>query len=129
MNLSSTGTGMYHGFGLSQNGTPTQSQPQVQAPVTNRGMFSDPFSTAMSGTKSGTLQEYINRMTQQGSNALYGGLLGYSPTSMIAGDAGGTPIQSQVPQGFNIPSALQAYMQQGGGGLNFGNRSWMNQGG
>jgi len=88
------------------------------------GMYGNPFGTAMSGTKSGTLQPYINRMTQNASNALYGGLLGYQPQSLIAGDAGGTPQNSTVPQ-FNMPSAL-------GQGLNFtgfGNRSWMNQGG
>lgn len=87
------------------------------------GMYSDPFGTAMSGTKSGTLQPYVNRMTQNASNALYGGLLGYSPQSMVAGDAGGTPVNSTAPQ-FNIPSALSQY----GNGLNFtgfGNRSWM----
>lgn len=87
------------------------------------GMYNDPFGTAMSGTKSGTLQPYVNRMTQNASNALYGGLLGYSPQSMVAGDAGGTPVNSTAPQ-FNIPSALSQY----GNGLNFtgfGNRSWM----
>ena len=98
------------------------------AAAINRGSFTDPFNTAMSGTQSGTLQDYINRMTQQGSNSLYGGLLGYSPQSLMSGNAGGQGMQSQVPQGFNIPSALQSYMQQNGG-LNFGNRSWMNQGG
>lgn len=90
------------------------------------GMYKDPFGTAMSGTQTGTLQPYINRMTQNASNALYGGLLGYSPRSMIAGDAGGTPVNSTVPQ-FNIPSALGQY----GNGLNFtgfGNRSWMGGG-
>jgi len=89
----------------------------------NMGMYSDPFGTAMSGNQTGTLQPYINRMTQMGSNALYGGLLGYSPQSMISGSAGGDNIATQVPQGFNIQSALQNYM--GGQGLNFGNRSWM----
>ena len=89
-------------------------------PSTDSGMYGDPFGTAMSGTKSGTLQPYINRMTQNASNALYGGLLGYQPQSLIAGDAGGTPQNSTVPQ-FNMPSSL-------GQGLNFtgfGNRSWM----
>lgn len=107
----------------------TLSPPQqtAQPPAASTGMFSDPFSTAMSGTQSGTLQPYVNRMTQNASNALYGGLLGYQPQSMMAGNAGGTPINSTVPQGFNIPSALQSMM--GGQGLNFGNRSWMQGGG
>lgn len=90
------------------------------------GMYKDPFGTASSGGQSGTLQPYVNRMTQNASNALYGGLLGYSPQSMVAGDAGGTPQNSTVPQ-FNIPSALSKF----GNGLNFtgfGNRSWMGGG-
>jgi len=86
-------------------------------------MYGDPFGTAMSGTQKGTLQPYVNRMTQNASNALYGGLLGYSPQSIVAGDAGGTPVNSTPPQ-FNLPSAIP----QTGQGLNFtgfGNRSWM----
>jgi hypothetical protein len=86
------------------------------------GMFSDPFSTAMSGTKSGTLQPFINRNTQLANNALYGGLLGYQPQQLKAGDAGGTPISPTPPQ-FNIPSAIP----QGPQGLlgSFGKRAWM----
>lgn len=102
-------------------------QQQPNTGILNNGMFTDPFGTAMSGGQSGTLQPYINRMTQNASNALYGGLLNYQPQSMIAGNAGGTPQNSTVPQGFNIPSALQNYMN--GQGLNFGNRSWMQGGG
>jgi len=89
----------------------------------NGSMYQNPFGTAMSGTQSGTLQPYVNRMTQNASNALYGGLLGYSPKSVVAGDAGGTPQNSSVPQ-FNLPSAIPTTGQ----GLNFtgfGNRSWM----
>jgi hypothetical protein len=86
-------------------------------PSQSNGMFGDPFGTAMSGGKSGTLQPYVNRMTQNADNALNGGLLNYSPQSMVAGDAGGTPVNSTPPQGFNLQSAL----------LNgeFGKRSWM----
>lgn len=87
------------------------------------GMYADPFGTAMSGTQTGTLQPYVNRMTQNANNALYGGLLGYKPQSIVAGDAGGTPVNSTPPQ-FNLPSAIP----QQGQGLNFtgfGNRSWM----
>ncbi len=132
---------MFGGFGQSQlqfsnpafSGTfgkmrgYTNSEPQRNTTPSydfNGSMFQNPFGTAMSGTKSGTLQPYVNRMTQNASNALYGGLLGYQPQSLIAGDAGGTQQNSTVPQ-FNMPSAL-------GQGLNFtgfGNRSWMNQGG
>jgi len=96
---------------------------QLPTGSTSSGMWGNPFGTAMSGTQSGTLQPYVNRMTQNASNALYGGLLGYSPQSMVAGDAGGTPQNSSVPQ-FNLPSAIP----QTGQGLNFtgfGNRSWM----
>lgn len=106
-------------------GAPTASSNTTN--ISNTRMFGDPFGTAMSGGQSGTLQPYVNRMTQNASNALYGGLLNYQPQSMIAGNAGGTPQNSTVPQGFNIPSALQSMM--GGQGLNFGNRSWMKQGG
>jgi hypothetical protein len=100
---------------------PTYNQPVASAP-TFSPYSGDPFGSAMSGTKKGTLQEYINRMTQQGSNALYGGLLNYQPQSMMAGNAGGTPQPSQVPQ-FNLPSAIPQGLLSG-----FGNRSWMNQG-
>jgi hypothetical protein len=93
----------------------------------------NPFSSAMSGDKAGTLQPYINRQTQQGSNALYGGLLNYQPQQMQAGDAGGQATPSQVPQGFNIPSAIPQGLLSGGGmgggmGGMFGKRSWMNRG-
>jgi hypothetical protein len=100
---------------------------QNPANVPNSGIFSDPFGTAMSGNQTGTLQPYVNRMTQNASNALYSGLLNYQPQPMISGGAGGQNISTQVPQVFNIPSALQGMM--GGQGLNFGNRSWMKQGG
>lgn len=102
---------------------------------TQSGMYADPFGTAMSGTQSGTLQPYVNRMAQNASNALYGGLLGYQPQSMVAGNAGGTPINSQVPN-WRLPSAIPT-LNQGQIGLLgaqanpqqqmgiFGNRSWM----
>jgi len=112
-------------FAMQPIGAPTAQPPPPQQPL-NNGMFGDPFGTAMSGGQSGTLQPYVNRMTQNASNALYGGLLNYKPQSMIAGNAGGTPVNPQAPQGFNIPSALQG--MQNGQGLNFGNRSWMNRG-
>jgi hypothetical protein len=93
---------------------PVQSAPTSGA---STGMFGDPFGTAMSGMKSGTLQPYVNRMTQDANKALYGGLLNYQPSPIIAGDAGGTPVDSTPPQGFDLQSAL----------LNgeFGKRSWM----
>lgn len=107
-------------LGYRQNpANPTQPLPQTPA----SGMWSNPFSTAMSGTQTGTLQPYVNRMTQNANQALYGGLLGYSPQPIVAGDAGGTPVNSTPPQ-FNLQSAIP----QQGQGLNFtgfGNRSWM----
>lgn len=78
---------------------------QQQAPTFRNSAPLDPFGSAMSGTKSGTLQPYVNRMTQNANNALYGGLLGYQPQSIVAGDAGGTPVNSTPPQ-FNIPCCL-----------------------
>lgn len=110
-------------FGKMEGYSPNQGATEPQLPQwTNyaSSMFGNPFGTVMSGTQSGTLQPYVNRMTQNASNALYGGLLNYQPQSLIAGDAGGTPVNSTAPQ-WNLPSML--------GGLNFGNRSWMNQGG
>jgi len=95
-------------------------QPNQQAGA--NGMYADPFGTAMSGTQSGTLQPYINRMSQNASNALYGGLLNYTPQNVVAGDAGGTPVNGQAPTGFNIPSGLLNFN-------GFGNRSWMQGGG
>jgi hypothetical protein len=97
---------------------PTQqaSAPQYQ----NTGMNGNPFSTATSGGVSGTLQPYVNRMTQNANNALYGGLLNYQPQPIVAGDAGGTPVNSTPPKGFSLEGGLL-------NGANFGNRSWMNK--
>jgi hypothetical protein len=137
MNVSTNPNGEYWGFGQYRQWQPPANvqAPQFQAPqVQGAGMYQDPFGTAMSGTQKGTLQPFINRNTQQASNALYGGLLGYSPQSMIAGDAGGAPQNSMVPQ-WRLHSAIptpnqgqvglldaQASPQQMGV---FGNRSWM----
>jgi hypothetical protein len=116
-------------------GAPTGQSQQPQGP----NVFSDPFGTASSGGKQGTLQPYINRMTQNASNALYGGLLGYQPQSLVAGNAGGTPQNSQVPQ-WRLPSAIPTPNQGQVGLLGpqannyqsidmqqpvFGKRSWM----
>lgn len=87
------------------------------APFQPSPMFANPFSTAMSGTQSGTLQPYINRNTQLANNALYGGLLNSPPAQLLAGDAGGTPVNPTPPQ-FNLPSALPHKPM-------FGNRAWM----
>jgi hypothetical protein len=98
-----------------------------------RSMFGDPFGTAMSGTKSGTLQPFINRNTQLANNALYGGLLGYQPQQLMAGDAGGTPVNPTPPQ-WKLPSAIPTANQAQVGLLGpqaqtdkpiFGNRAWM----
>lgn len=114
-----------------------QVQPEVQQQPTspNTGMYGDPFSTAMSGNQKFSLQPYVNRMTQNASNALYGGLLGYRPQSMIAGNAGGTPVNSTVPN-WRLPSAIPTPNQGQVGLLGaqanpqqqmgiFGNRPWM----
>jgi hypothetical protein len=114
------------GLGMYANPVSGGGQQQPQAPQ-GANVFTDPFGTASSGGVKGTLQPYINRQNQQASNALYGGLLGYQPQSMIAGNAGGTPQNSQVPQ-WMLPSAIPQ-MTQGGLLGNFGQRSWMNQGG
>lgn len=106
------GFGKYLGGGSNNNvmQSPIVASPYPFNPLTN------PFSSASSGGVSGTLQPYVNRMTQNANNALYGGLLNYQPQSIVAGNAGGTPVNSTPPQ-FNIaPSLLNA---------NFGNRSWM----
>jgi hypothetical protein len=110
--------------------TPTQ-QPD------NTGMFGDPFGTAMSGNKSGTLQPFVNRNTQMANNALYGGLLGYQPQQLKTGDAGGTPVDPTPPQ-WRLPSAIPNANQAQVGLLGpqaenynkpqpgiFGNRAWM----
>lgn len=101
----------------------------------NTGNGNNPFASASSGGVSGTLQPYVNRMTQNANQALYGGLLGYQPSQLVAGNAGGTPVSPNTPQ-WRLPSAIptpnqgqvgllgaQANPQQQMGV--FGNRSWM----
>lgn len=111
--------------GFIKNLGPIGGQPQAPAPLQPSPMFANPFSTAMSGTQSGTLQPYINRNTQLANNALYGGLLNSQPQQLLAGDAGGTPVNPTPPQ-FNLPSALP---QNGPLAEQdkpmFGNRAWM----
>jgi hypothetical protein len=135
--------GLLGPYGLSgnygNNGAYTQQQAPVAGGGAASGMFANPFTTASSGGVQGTLQPYINRMTQNASNALYGGLLGYRPQSMIAGNAGGTPQNSRVPQ-WMLPSAIPTPNQGQIGLLGpqannyqsldqqqpvFGKRSWM----
>lgn len=82
------------------------------------GANGNPFASASSGGVSGTLQPFVNRNTSLANNALYGGLLGYQPQQLMAGNAGGTPVSPQPPQ-YNMPSAFPQ------GLLSFGNRSWM----
>jgi hypothetical protein len=119
MNLSTNPNGEYWGFGQYRQWQPPANTvtPMTTQTQKGTGMFGDPFGTAMSGMMKGTLQPYVNRMTQDANKALYGGLLDYQSSPIIAGDAGGTPINSTPPQGFNLQSAL----------LNgeFGKRSWM----
>lgn len=80
-------------------------------------VFSDPFGTALSGGVQGTLQPYINMQNANAYGSLYGGLLGYSPQNMTAGNAGGTPTTATGAQ-FELPSLLSNFE-------GFGNRSWM----
>jgi hypothetical protein len=133
MNLSTNPNGEYWGFGQYRQWQPPSNgqAPKQQMPMNtgDNGMYGDPFGTAMSGGVSGTLQPFINRNTQQASNALYGGLLGYQPQSLVAGDAGGTPQNSMVPN-WRLPSAIPQPNQAQMGLLGpnqpmFGNRSWM----
>jgi len=98
---------------LKQLGMPPTSQQTPQGPA----FGGDPFSSAMSGNQKGTLQPYINRMTGNANSALYGGLLGYQPQQLIAGNAGGTPVNPQAPQNFSLPPGLL--------NANMGNRHWM----
>lgn len=81
----------------------------LQTPNQNASLT--PFTGASSGGVTGTLQPYINRQTQQASNALNGGLLNMQPQSMLSGNAGGQTIATQVPQQNSL--------------LNFANRPWM----
>jgi hypothetical protein len=130
--------GLSGNYGTGGNYAAPQQTAPTQAPQ-GANVFTDPFGTASSGGVSGTLQPYINRMTQNASNALYGGLLGYRPQSMIAGNAGGTPQNSRVPQ-WMLPSAIPTPNQGQIGLLGpqannyqsldqqqpvFGKRSWM----
>jgi hypothetical protein len=130
-------SGVYHGFGLYRPiAAAAPPQPAPVAPVESykESIFANPFSTAMSGTETGTLQPYVNRMTQESSDTLYGGLLGYQPQSMVAGNAGGTPINSTVPDWY-LPSAIPKMPKNPAGLLGtpdnqilqgiFGNRAWM----
>jgi hypothetical protein len=123
----------YFGRPMTQAAVPAPQQMMMQG----NGMFGDPFGTAMSGTKSGTLQPFINRNTQLANNALYGGLLGYQPQQLVAGDAGGTPVNPTPPQ-WKLPSAIPNPNQAQVGLLGpqaanynqqekpiFGNRAWM----
>jgi hypothetical protein len=127
--------------GLGMYANPVSGGGGQQQPPAPQGdnVFSNPFTTASSGGVQGTLQPYINRMTQNASNALYGGLLNYQPQSLVAGDAGGTPRNSKVPQ-WNLPSAIPTPNQGQIGLLGpqannyqsldqqqpvFGKRSWM----
>lgn len=85
--------------------TPYQMQPQqAQAPAPQ------PLPTQ-------SIQPQLNRLTQQASNALYGGLLGYNPQPMMSG--GQNPQSFAAPQG-NFRDAF-SNMQ---GLLGQGNSNW-----
>jgi hypothetical protein len=118
IDLSRQWSGGYNSGYTNPIAAPMQMEPQQQS----SGMYQDPFGTAMSGTQKGTLQPFINRNTLMANNALYGGLLGYQPQQLKAGDAGGNPVSPTPPQ-FNIPSAIPQGQQGLLGG--FGKRAWM----
>lgn len=112
-------TGMYspmRGLGFAREVAPLNQQPQ-QSGQSPSGVFGDPFGTASSGGVQGTLQPYINKQNTNAYQSLYGGLLGYSPKDMTAGNAGGTPTTATGAQ-FELPSLLSNFE-------GFGNRSWM----
>lgn len=93
------------------NQAPQYAQPQ-QAPQPAQHAMQNPFTSAMSGTQNGTLQDYINRMMMQANQAQGGGLLGFNPQQYQAGNAGGQPTMGMLPQ-TQMPLS------------SFGQRSWM----
>jgi hypothetical protein len=118
-------------------GAPTSSSNNTNNVNNSQNPFFNPFGTAQSGGVAGTLQPYINRNTSLANNALYGGLLGYQPQQLKAGDAGGTPVNPTPPQ-WKLPSAIPTANQAQVGLLGpqaanynnpqpgiFGNRAWM----
>lgn len=113
--------GNYWGFGLSYGAPQQNSGIATPSPQVNQSsnIFTNPFGTAMSGTQKGSLQPYVNYQNLLANNALYSGLLGYQPTAMQAGNAGGIPVSPQAPQ-FSLPGLLSQ---------TFANRPWMNQNG
>lgn len=90
-------------------------QPQFQQPM-GTGLTANPFTTAMSGTQSNTLQDYINRMTSMANQSQGGGLINFQPQQYQAGQAGGNPLLGNMPQ---VQNPLSSF--------GFGQRSWMNK--
>lgn len=116
-------------------GTPISPPPNQGASGNNIPQVgNNPFASASSGGVSGTLQPFVNRNTSLANNALYGGLLGYQPQQLMAGNAGGTPVSPQPPQ-WHLPSAIPTPNQGQVGLLGnlsnipaqgiFNRRSWM----
>ena len=66
------------------------------------------------------LQQYLNYITGQANNALNGGLLGYIPSALRAGQVG-----NQAPQTFNAPTASAGMSSYSGLFGGFGQRPWM----
>ena len=85
----------------------------VQAPSPQP--FANPFTSAMSGNQTGTLQPFINQQVQNAQNAQGGGLLNFMPQQYQAGNAGGDVQQPTLPNQLNLAQLLQG----------LGHRSWM----
>lgn len=108
------------GYVVDSWGNPQPTTTPLAQPTNNSSILGgNPFTSAMSGLQKNSLQPYVNYQNLLANNALYGGLLGYQPQSMLAGNAGGIPQSPQAPS-FNLPGILS----QG-----FSNRPWMNQNG
>lgn len=82
-------------------------QPQAPAPVMPPYQQLDPFLSASAGGVQGGFQPYINKLANQATQALNGGLLEPSPQALQPGNAGGTPekiadprMQGLLAQGF-----------------------------
>ena len=58
----------------------------------------DPFLSASAGGVQGGFQPYINKLSNQATQALNGGLLDTIPQALQPGNAGGTPEQIADPR-------------------------------
>lgn len=103
--------------------TNAQIQAQIKAALDAQSQTfapQNPFTGAMSGTQSGTLQPYVNHQTDLASQALNGGLLNYHPQSFQSGAAGGSnnPLLQRPTSGFG--SGVHSLSQPSGAVTGFG---------